>query len=57
MLEAEERGIAEGEQLLVSIESAEQWLLELQQTIRLVNSRAVTAKTATPVDTICEGAD
>ena len=30
----------------MSIESAEQWLVELQQTIRLVNSRVVAAKTA-----------
>lgn len=45
-LEEEERGIGEGEQLLVSIESAEQLLTELQQTIRLVNSRVVAAKTA-----------
>lgn len=46
LLKEEERGIGEGEQLLVSIESAEQWLVELQQTIRLVNSRVVAAKTA-----------
>ena len=57
MLEEEERSIAEGEQLLVSIESAEQWLLELQQTIRSVNSRAVAAKTARAADSVCEGTD
>lgn len=46
LLEEEERGVAEGEQLLASVESAEQWLVELQQTIRLVNSRGIAAKTA-----------
>eukprot|EP01045_Picozoa_sp_COSAG04_P028151 COSAG04_NODE_4301_length_2172_cov_1.640135_2_plen_157_part_00 len=57
MLDEEERSIAEGEQLLVSIASAEQWLLELQQTIRLVNGRAVAAKTARAADDASEGAD
>lgn len=46
LLAEEQRSVVEGEQLLVTIESAEQWLAELQQTIRLVNSRVVAAKTA-----------
>ena len=57
LLEEEGRSIAEGEQLLVSIASAEQWLLELQRTIRCVNSRAVAAKTTRAAGDASEGAD
>jgi hypothetical protein len=46
LLGEEQRSIAEGDKLLVTVESAEQWLSELQRTIRVVNARVVAAKTA-----------
>lgn len=44
--EEEGRGVAEGDRLVATVESAEEWLAELQRTIRLVNGRVVAAKTA-----------
>jgi hypothetical protein len=46
LLQEEQRGLAEGDRLVLSVERAEDWLAELQRAIRLVNGRVVAAKTA-----------